>query len=61
MERQYKGRTLPECPYAKLRHIPVHWHAFETFPVPVRHRCLKLPRARWTRFLRQQVARTRAF
>jgi len=55
MERQESKNPLA-CPHAK-RHIPVHWHAYETFPVPIRHRCLKLPRTGWTRFHRQQVAR----
>lgn len=56
MERQEFKHLFPECPHTR-RHIPVHWHPYETFPVPVRHRCVKLPRARWTRFIRQQVAR----
>ena len=39
------------------RQLPIHWHTYEPFVVPVRPRCLKLPRSRLMRFLRQQVAR----
>ncbi|HKQ39105.1 MAG TPA: hypothetical protein VJ063_13595 [Verrucomicrobiae bacterium] len=56
MEQQEFKHPLAECPHVK-RHIPIRWHRYESFPVPMRHHCLKLPRARWTRFLRQQVAR----
>jgi hypothetical protein len=57
MEQQESKNPLPRCPHAKQWHLPVRWHHFDTFPVPVRHRCLKLPRSRFVRFLRQQVAR----
>jgi len=56
-QQEFKGDTLNDCPHTRKRHLPVRWQHFDMFPVPVRHRCLKLPRSRFVRFLRQQVAR----
>jgi hypothetical protein len=55
-EQEPKKASLTECLRGQKRRLPVRWRS-ELFPVAVRHRCLKIPRLRFVRVLRQQVTR----
>lgn len=58
MQEHLTERFGPENKGKKhVRQLPIRWHPYEPFIVPVRPRCLKIPRSRLMRFLRHQVMR----